>query len=361
MTSYNFSAGPAMLPAEVIERIKSDLPTFADGGSVMEISHRGKPFMNIAEQSCERLKKLLKLPEQYKIIFLQGGATGQFSGVPLNIGQIDTGDVVADYIETGQWSRKAIKEAKRFLSVNVAYSAESNNYTKIDSTDTWSFSSNPSYVHFTPNETINGLYFPFTPELNDVPLVADMSSMILSGPIDVERFGLIYSGAQKNIGPAGITLVICREDLFKRASRFTPSILNYEKQFAADSMLNTPSTFNWYVLNLVLEWLDNLGGLEVIEARNKEKALYLYNAIDSSDFYTNNIETDFRSQMNVPFILANPELDSLFLTESKNAGLFSLKGHRDVGGMRASIYNAMPMEGVHALVAFMDDFVKRYG
>jgi phosphoserine aminotransferase len=355
---YNFSAGPATLPLEVLEQARDEMLDWRGTGmSVMEMSHRGKAFVSIAEQAEADLRELLQIPSSYKVLFLQGGATGQFAAIPLNLTQPDS---VVDYINTGAWSKKAISEAKRYAKVNVAADA-GEPYTSIPPPNTWQLSSNAAYVHYTPNETIGGVEFHSIPDVGNVPLVADFSSTILSRPLDVSRFGLIYAGAQKNIGPAGLTVVIVREDLLGRARADTPAFLNYAAMAKDGSMLNTPPTYAWYIAGLVFQWLKRQGGLKVIGERNRQKAERLYAAIDGSSFYRNPVVKEARSWMNVPFTLAKPELDKTFIAEAAKAGLVTLEGHRSVGGMRASLYNAMPLEGVDALIAFMKEFERKYG
>jgi len=355
---YNFSAGPAALPREVLEQARDEMLDWRGTGmSVMEMSHRGKAFISIAEQAEADLRELLDIPSNYKVLFLQGGATGQFAAIPLNLTQPDS---VVDYVNTGAWSKKAIAEAKRYAKVNVAADA-GEPYTSIPPTNTWKLSSNAAYVHYTPNETIGGVEFHTIPDVGNVPLVADFSSTILSRPLDVSRFGLIYAGAQKNIGPAGLTVVIIREDLLGRARADTPTFLNYAAMAKDGSMLNTPPTYAWYIAGLVFQWLKRQGGLKVIGERNRQKAERLYAAIDGSPFYRNPVAKEARSWMNVPFTLAKPELDKTFIAEAAKAGLVTLEGHRSVGGMRASLYNAMPLEGVDALIDFMKEFERKYG
>jgi phosphoserine aminotransferase len=292
------------------------------------------------------------------VMFLQGGASSQFAMVPLNL----LGDKrTADYVNTGQWSKKAIAEAKRFCEVNVVATSEDNGFTSVPAPEQWRLDAKAAYVHYTPNETIGGVEFHFIPEVGDVPLIADMSSTILSRPIDVAKYGVVYAGAQKNIGPAGLTVVIVREDLIGNARDGTPSMFDYKIQAGAGSMYNTPPTYAWYISGLVFQWLKELGGLEAIAERNRRKARKLYNFIDESDYYNNPVDPACRSWMNVPFTLADSSLDATFLNEAKKVGLLTLKGHRSVGGMRASLYNAMPEEGVNALIAFMVDFERRRG
>jgi phosphoserine aminotransferase len=356
---FNFSAGPAALPAEVLEQIRDEmLDWHGHGMSVMEMSHRGKAFTGIAAQAEADLRELLAVPDDYRVLFLQGGATGQFAGVPMNL---STADATADYLNTGAWSKKAIGEARRYCRVNVAADAAERNYTSIPARDTWRLTPDAAYLHYTPNETIGGVEFPFVPESGGVPLVADMSSTILSRPIDVGRFGVIYAGAQKNIGPAGLVVVIVREDLLGRARPETPTVLDWKAMAADGSMTNTPPTFAWYVAGLVFQWVKRQGGLEVMGRRNRAKAELLYRAIDDSGFYRSPVAPDCRSWMNVPFTLADPALDKAFLAGAGAAGLLSLEGHRSVGGMRASIYNAMPLAGVEALVGYMAEFERKNG
>jgi phosphoserine aminotransferase len=356
---YNFSAGPAMLPEEVLQQAREEMLEWQGSGmAVMEMSHRGKEFMSIAAQAEADLRELLAVPANYKVLFLQGGASSQFAMVPLNLLQDKTG---ADYINTGMWSKKAIAEAKRFCAVNVAASSEETKFTTIPPQSEWQLKADAAYVHYTPNETIGGVEFNWVPETGEVPLVADMSSTLLSRPIDVSKFGVIYAGAQKNIGPAGLTVVIVREDLLGKAQSSTPAMFDYKLHADADSMYNTPPTYAWYLAGLVFQLLKRKGGLQAMADTNKRKAEKLYAAIDDSGFYRNPVEKNSRSWMNVPFTLADANLDKTFLAEAAQAGLKTLAGHRSVGGMRASIYNAMPEAGVDALVAFMKDFAQRNG
>lgn len=356
---YNFSAGPAMLPEAVLKQAREELVDWQGSGmSVMEMSHRGKEFMSIAEAAEADLRQIMGIPDNYKVLFLQGGASSQFAMVPLNLLR---GSTKADYINTGAWSKKAIAEAKRYCNVNVAATSEAENFMTIPAFDTWNLADDAAYVHYTPNETIGGVEFHWIPEVGDKPLVADMSSTILSRPIDVSRYGVIYAGAQKNIGPAGLTVVIVREDLIGQTVERTPTMFDYKTHAEADSMYNTPPTYGWYLAGLVFKWIKDNGGLEAMAGINKRKADKLYAAVDGSDFYANPVDPECRSWMNVPFTLANPELDATFLKEAAAQGLTTLKGHRSVGGMRASIYNAMPEAGVDALIDFMADFEKRNG
>ncbi len=356
---FNFSAGPAMLPEEVLQQAASEMTDWRGSGmSVMEMSHRGKEFVSIAEKAEADVREIMKIPGNYKVLFLQGGATSQFAMVPMNLLR---GKKTADYINTGQWSKKAIAEAKRYCNVNVVATSEANNFTTIPPQSAWKLDPDASYVHYTPNETIGGVEFPYIPEVGNVPLIADMSSTILSRPIDVSKFGLIYAGAQKNIGPAGLTIVIMREDLIGEPIPGTPLMLSYKTHADNGSMYNTPPTYAWYIAGLVFELIKRKGGLEAMAETNKRKADKLYAAIDKSDFYKNPVDKKCRSWMNVPFILKNPELDKNFIEGTKKAGFIALKGHRSVGGMRASIYNAMPEKGVDALIAFMQEFEKKNG
>jgi phosphoserine aminotransferase len=355
---FNFSAGPAALPLAVLERARDELTSWQRCGmSVMELSHRGKEFMSIAERAEADLRRLLDVPANYRVLFLQGGATAQFGAIPFNLA--GPGDK-ADYVVTGSWSKKALAEGRRFLDAHVAADSSGNRHTEIPDPAGWQLNPDAAYLHHTPNETIGGVEFHFVPEAM-APLVADMSSTLLSRPLDVSLFGLIYAGAQKNIGPAGLAIVIVREDLLGRAREGTPTMMDYHQQAEAGSMLNTPPTFAWYIAGLVFEWLLEQGGLAEMERRNRHKAETLYAAIDGSAFYANPVARHCRSWMNVPFTLADPGLDGKFLEEAKAAGLTTLKGHRSVGGMRASLYNAMPQEGVDALVTFMQEFERRYG
>ena len=355
---FNFSAGPAVLPVEVLERAREEMLDWRGAGmSVMEMSHRGKAFISIAEQAEADLRRLLGVPTDYRILFLQGGATAQFAFVPMNLA---AADAVVDYVNTGAWSKKAISEAKRLCRVNVAADAGAP-YCSIPPVTDWRLSGDAAYVHYTPNETIGGVEFDFIPDVGEVPLVADMSSTILSQPIDVARFGLIYAGAQKNIGPAGLTVVIVRKDLLGKARPGTPGVFDYAAMAESGSMLNTPPTYAWYIAGLVLQWLLDRGGLDAIAAANAAKAQTLYAAIDGSAFYANPVQPSARSRMNVPFTLADPSLDKTFLAEAREHGLVALEGHRSVGGMRASLYNAMPLAGIEALVDFMREFERRHG
>ncbi len=357
---FNFSAGPAVLPEEVLQRARAELTDWHGSGmSVMEMSHRGKEFIAIAGKAEADLRELMQIPANYKVLFLQGGATAQFAMVPLNLLR---GKKSADYVNTGEWSKKAIKEARKFASVNVAATSEATHFTTVPPQQDWRLDPDAAYVHYIPNETIGGVEFSFVPQTGNVPLVADMSSTILSRPVDVTKFGLIYAGAQKNIGPAGLTIVVVREDLLGAAAPGTPSVLDYKVHADNGSMYNTPPTYAWYMAGLVFEWLKNNGGLKAMAATNERKARKLYTYIDSTGgFYKNPVETHSRSWMNVPFTLKDAALDEEFLKGAKGAGLMQLKGHRSVGGMRASIYNAMPEAGIDALIAYMQDFMKQKG
>jgi phosphoserine aminotransferase len=356
---FNFAAGPATMPLEVLEQARDELTDWqASGMSVMEISHRSKAFLSAAGEAQIRLRELLAVPREYRVLFLQGGATGQFAAVPMNLAAAQAS---ADYLDTGAWSKRAMAEAQHFLRVNVAADEKASGYTTVPAPGALKLNPNAAYLHYTANETIGGVEFPYVPESAGVPLVADMSSNILSRPVPVERFGVIYAGAQKNIGPAGLVLVIVRDDLLDRARAGTPAVWHYEAMAADDSMLNTPPTFALYVAGLIFKWLQEQGGLPVVAAANEAKAQLLYGAIDASSLYRNPVAPACRSRMNVPFTLVKPELDHPFLTEARAAGLMNLEGHRSVGGMRASLYNAMPLAGVEALVAFMRDFERRHG
>lgn len=356
---FNFSAGPAVLPESVLQRARDEMMDWQGSGmSVMEMSHRDKEFMSIASRAEADLREIMGIPSNYKVLFLQGGASSQFVMIPMNLLR---GKQAADYLNTGAWSKKAISEAKKYCSVNVAATSEASNFTTIPAFADWKLSKDAAYLHYTPNETIGGVEFHWVPDAGDVTLVADMSSTILSRPVDVSKFGVIYAGAQKNIGPAGLTVVIIREDLMGEALPGTPSMLDYKIHADNDSMYNTPPTYGWYLAGLVFQLIKQQGGLISMAKVNKRKADKLYAAIDNSGFYKNPVDPGCRSWMNVPFVLAKPELDKTFLTEARAAGMVGLKGHRSVGGMRASIYNAMPEAGVDALIGFMADFQKRNG
>ena len=355
---YNFCAGPAAIPEAVLSQAKDELLDWRGRGlSVMEMSHRSEEMVSIASEAEADLRELMGIGDDYAVLFLQGGASSQFSAVPLNL--CEEGATV-DYVNTGQWSKKAIKEAKRYANVNVVASSEANNFASIPAFDSWQLSDDAAYLHYTPNETIGGVEFFWTPEVQ-VPLVADMSSTILSRPIDVNQFGVIYAGAQKNIGPAGLTIVIVRKDLLGKSRAITPTMLDYQTAADNDSMYNTPPTLAWYLSGLVFKWLKAQGGLEAMEAVNRRKAEKLYGYIDGSGFYSNPVEVASRSLMNVPFVLADSGLDKAFLAGADDAGLLNLKGHRSVGGMRASIYNAVPEAAVDALIDYMKDFARENG
>ena len=359
MRIFNFSAGPAVLPEEVLRIAAGEmLDWHGSGMSVMEMSHRGKEFISIADEAEADLRTLLAIPAHYKVLFLQGGAIGENAIVPMNLAR---GRGTADYINTGEWSKKSLKEAKKYVDVNVAASAEDQGFTYVPPRETWRLTPGAAYVHVCTNETIGGVEYHWTPDTGDVPLVADMSSHILSRVVDVAKYGVIYGGAQKNIGPAGLTLVIVRDDLLDRALPITPSAFHWQEQAAADSMLNTPATYSIYIAGLVFKWLLAQGGVPAIEQRNIAKAALLYDCLDASGFYQNRVRREDRSRMNVPFHLPDPKLDEAFLKGAKEHGMVQLKGHRAVGGMRASIYNAMPVAGVEALVAYMKDFERTHG
>ena len=359
MRAYNFCAGPAALPTAVLEKAQAEmLDWHGKGLSIMEMSHRSKDYVAVAEKAEADLRQLMNIPENYKVLFLQGGASLQFSAIPLNLLGKNT---KADYLHTGLWSEKALKEAKRYGDIHTVEAGISiDGKLAISEQSQWNLSHDAAYVHYADNETIGGLQFAGIPEVG-APLISDLSSSILSAPIDVTKFGLIYAGAQKNIGPAGLTLVIVREDLLDQAKPEIPSILKYSAQAKNDSMVNTPSTYAWYLSGLVFEWLLEQGGVDAMHKINLEKSNLLYGYIDSSEFYANPIAVPNRSIMNVPFTLANPDLEKLFLKEAEENHLLNLAGHRSVGGMRASIYNAVPLAGVQTLVSFMDDFAKRNG
>lgn len=357
----NFCAGPATMPTTVLERAQSELLDWQGRGlSVMEMSHRSKDYVAITEKAESKLRALMEIPDNYKVLFLQGGASLQFSAIPLNLLNGGRGD----YLTTGAWSGKAVKEAKRYEAlglgaVNEVATGKDSNFTDVPAQSEWNLSDDAAYFHYCANETIHGLQI-FEPPKVDVPLIVDMSSNILSQPIDVSKFGMIYAGAQKNIGPAGLVIVIIREDLLNQASDWCPLLMNYTHQAEKASMSNTPATYSWYLAGLVFDWLEEQGGVEAIGKINQKKADLLYQTIDDSDFYNNPVAKQYRSIMNVPFTLADSSLDKVFLEESEAAGLLNLKGHRDVGGMRASIYNAVPLEWVQQLVDFMIAFEKKH-
>ncbi|MFS0756441.1 3-phosphoserine/phosphohydroxythreonine transaminase [Noviherbaspirillum sp. 1P10PC] len=359
MRTFNFSAGPAVLPESVLQRAADEmLDWHGSGMSVMEMSHRGKEFIGIAKKAEADFRKLLAVPDNYRVLFLQGGAMAENALIPMNL----LGDKTsADYVNTGEWSKKSIKEAGKYCKVNVAASAADRDFTYVPAQDTWQLDSQAAYVHVCTNETIGGVEYHWVPDTHGVPLVADMSSHILSRAVDVSKYGVIYGGAQKNIGPAGLTLVIVREDLLGRALPITPSAFNWKEQADNDSMLNTPPTYGIYIAGLVFEWLLEQGGIAEIEKRNIEKASLLYDYLDQSRFYSNPVAKADRSRMNIPFRLADSALDEAFLQGAKEHNMVQLKGHRVVGGMRASIYNAMPIEGVRTLVAYMKEFERTHG
>jgi len=355
---FNFSAGPAVLPEEVLKQAAAEMLDWQGCGmSVLEMSHRGKQFISIAEQAEADLRELLGVPPSYKVLFLQGGATLQFGMVPMNLLR---GKKSADYINTGEWSKKAIKEAKQFCEVNIAASSEDAHFTYAPEQQKWRLGRDAAYVHYTSNETIGGVEFQWTPDTGDVPLVCDMSSHFLSRPVDVSKYGLIYAGAQKNAGPAGLTHVIVREDLLGGAQRGTPSLLDYKVQADAGSMSNTPPTFAIYIAGLVFQWVKRQGGVQDMQRRAIERSSLLYGFLDQSPLFRNPVRKEDRSRMNVPFTLADDRLDEPFLKGAKERGLVELKGHRSVGGMRASMYNAMPVEGVRRLVDYLREFEQKH-
>ena len=357
MRKWNFSAGPAAIPEAVLQETQSEILEWQGSGmSVMEMSHRSSDYIDLANKAREDFIDLLKIPSDYQVLFLQGGATLQFSMVPMNFGS----HRVADYVLSGSWSKKAINEASKIIDINIVASSESSNFNNVPDEENWSCSDNASYLHYVANETIQGNALHVPPTTN-APLISDMSSVILSEPIDVSKFSMIYAGAQKNIGPAGLTICIIKNDFLNNASTELPGMLQYSKHADADSMFNTPPTFAWYVAGKVFAWLRDNGGLESMGQINRLKAKNLYDFIDHSNFYSNPVSESNRSIMNVPFLLKNSDLDTEFLHEAENAGLLNLKGHRSVGGMRASIYNATPIEAVDALINFMGDFQSKHG
>jgi phosphoserine aminotransferase len=359
MRVFNFSAGPAVLPEAVLRQAAAEmLDWHGSGMSVMEMSHRGKEFIGIAAKAEADLRSLLSIPANYKVLFLQGGAIAENALVPMNL---LAGKTAADYVNTGEWSKKSIKEAKKYCAVNVAASAEDRNFTYVPPRETWKLDAAAAYVHVCTNETIGGVEYQWTPDTGAVPLVADMSSHILSRTIDVAKYGVIYGGAQKNAGPAGLTLVVVRDDLLDRALPIIPSAFHWKEQAANDSMVNTPPTYAIYVAGLVFEWLLAQGGVAAIESRNIAKAKLVYDCLDRSEFYLTPVRKEDRSRMNVPFKLRDASLDEAFLKGAKERGMVQLKGHRAVGGMRASIYNAMPIEGVQTLVSYLEDFERQHG
>lgn len=359
---YNFSAGPAVLPQEVLQQAADEmLDWHGSGMSVMEMSHRGKEFVSIYEATERDLRDLLAVPSNYRILFLQGGGIGENAIVPMNLVGRKPQPAVVDFVHTGSWSGKSIKEAGKYCTVNVAASSSDRKFTAIPPRDTWQLSKEAAYVHICTNETIDGVEFQYAPDVGDVPLVADMSSHILSRTIDVSKYGVIFGGAQKNIGPAGLTLVIVRDDLIGHALSICPSAFDWKLVAENHSMYNTPPTYAIYIAGLVFQWLKRQGGVAAMEQRNIAKAALLYDYLDSTDFYGNNIAHDCRSRMNVPFFLKDESLNDTFLAAAKERQLLQLKGHKSVGGMRASIYNAMPIEGVQALVDFLKEFEKKHG
>ena len=359
MRVFNFSAGPAVLPEDVLKKAAAEmLDWHGSGMSVMEMSHRGKEFIAIAAKAEADFRTLLAVPNNYKVLFLQGGAIAENAIVPMNL---LGGKSAADYVNTGEWSKKSIKEAKKYCKVNVAASSEDANFSYVPAQSAWRLDPAAAYVHVCTNETIGGVEFSWTPDTGDVPLVADMSSHILSRPVDVAKYGVIYAGAQKNMGPAGLTVVVVRDDLLDRALPITPSVFHWQEQADAESMLNTPPTYAIYIAGLVFEWLLAQGGVAAIERNNVAKAQLLYDYLDATGFYTNPVRRTDRSRMNVPFKLRDESLDGAFLKGAEERGMLQLKGHRSVGGMRASIYNAMPVAGVQALVDYMKDFERRNG
>ena len=363
---YNFSAGPAVLPQEVLQQAAEEmLDWHGSGMSVMEMSHRGKEFISIYEAAERDFRELLAVPVNYKILFLQGGGIGENAIVPLNLIGRKSQPAVVDFVNTGSWSSKSIKEAKKYCSVNVAASSEAQKFTTIPPRDSWKLSKDAAYVHICTNETIDGVEFQYTPdvsaETNNAPLVADMSSHILSRAIDVSKYGVIFGGAQKNIGPAGLTLVVVRDDLIGHALPICPSAFDWKLVADNNSMYNTPPTYSIYIAGLVFQWLKRQGGVAAMEQRNIAKAALLYNYLDATDFYSNKVAKECRSRMNVPFFLKDESLNDAFLAGAKERNLLQLKGHKSVGGMRASIYNAMPVEGVQALVEYLKEFEKKHG
>lgn len=354
---FNFSAGPAVLPKPVLERAQAEmLDWHGSGMSVMEMSHRGKEFTSILEKTEADLRQLLAIPANYKVLFLQGGAIGENAIIPMNL----LNGKSADYVVTGSWSKRSVQDAKAYGQINIAASAEADGFTYVPAFSEWQLNKDAAYVHYCTNETINGVEFVDVPDTHGVPIVADMSSHILSRPIDVSKYGVIYGGAQKNIGPAGLCLVIVREDLLERASPLTPAVFHWKTQAENQSMINTPPTYSIYIAGLVFEWLLAQGGVEAIEQVNIAKANLLYQYLDQTEFFYNPIQLAYRSRMNIPFRLRDESLNDAFLKAADTHGLLQLKGHRSVGGMRASIYNAMPLAGVQALVDFMREFEKSH-
>ena len=358
MRKWNFCAGPAVICEEVLTEVKEELLEWGDSGmSIMEMSHRSKIYDTVATEAKQDFIEILKIPDSHEVLFLQGGATHQFSMVPMNFGRKD---VAASYVLSGSWSKKAIAEGSKITNINTIASSEDRQFSYAPNPDIWKMESNSSYIHYCPNETIQGVAIHSPPKTANT-LIADMSSVILSEPIDVSNFSLIYAGAQKNIGPAGLTMVVIEKELMGKENESLPNILRYSKHSESDSMLNTPPTFAWYMAGKVFKWIKRSGGLDHFKKQNHLKASTLYEYIDNSGFYTNPVQVENRSIMNIPFILADSNLDALFLKESEEAGLLNLKGHRSVGGMRASIYNAMPIEGINQLIDFMEGFKAKYG
>jgi len=356
---YNFSPGPAMIPEEVLQQAKDELLDWRGMGvSVMEISHRSPEFIGLAAEVEQQLRDIIGIPTNYKVLFMAGGATAQFGMVPMNLLQ---GKKNADYIHTGNWGEKALNEAKRYCDVNIAFSAKENGFTAIAPQSEWNLNKDAAYVHYTPNETVMGLEFQWDPETGDVPLVADMTSYIVSRPMDINHFDLIYASSQKNLGQVGITIVIIREDLIRDPLPGTPTMFTYKTYAENNSLYNTPPTYSWYFMGLVLQWIKKIGGIEAMGKLNHTKSEKLYNFIDDSGFYNNHVDKSSRSWMNIPFSLKDEKLNQAFIDGAKEIGLVGLKGHRLVGGMRASIYNAMPEKGVDKLIEFMKDFEKRNG
>jgi phosphoserine aminotransferase len=363
---FNFSAGPAALPEEVLRQSAEEmLDWHGSGMSVMEMSHRGKEFISIYEAAERDFRELLAVPDNYRILFLQGGGIGENAIVPLNLVGRKSQPATVDFIHTGSWSGKSLKEARKYANVNVAASSESSRFAAIPARETWRLSKDAAYVHICTNETIDGVEFQFVPEVaadtNGAPLVADMSSHILSRAVDVSKYGVIFGGAQKNIGPAGLTIVVVRDDLIGHALPICPSAFDWKLVAENNSMYNTPPTYAIYVSGLVFQWLKRQGGVAAMEQRNIAKANLLYGYLDSTGFYQNRIAKECRSRMNVPFYLKDESLNDVFLAGAKERGLVQLKGHKSVGGMRASIYNAMPIEGVQALVDYLKEFEKKHG
>ncbi|MDV2079260.1 3-phosphoserine/phosphohydroxythreonine transaminase [Marinobacter xestospongiae] len=357
--AFNFCAGPATLPEAVLKQAQDEMLDWRGSGmSVMEMSHRSEAFIEIAETAEQDLRELAGISDDYAVLFMQGGASSQFSAIPLNLLGDRTG---ADYINTGIWSKKAIAEAARYADVNVAASSSDQGFSTVPDPSTWNTRADAAYLHYTPNETIGGVEYDFIPECGDVPLVADLSSTILSRPLDVSRFGLIYAGAQKNIGPSGLVVIIVRKDLLGKARPETPTMLNYQVIADNGSMYNTPATYSWYLAGLVFKWLKEQGGVAAMGELNERKARKLYDFIDANEFYANPVDPRYRSWMNVPFTLADEALNADFLKGADERGLLNLKGHRSVGGMRASLYNAMPEAGVDALIDYMASFARERG